>query len=80
MKNPLKKYRERQRLRQLDLALLLGISEMSVSHWERGARTPSEEMLTKLSEILKVDLETLDRELTSFYERKREELTNKLGL
>ena len=80
MDNPIHKYRERQGLRQLDLALLLGVSEMSVSHWERGARIPPEEVIIRLAEILKVNPETLDRELYCYYKQNKEKLKEKTGL
>lgn len=79
MKNPIKKYREKQGLRQLDLALLLGISEMQVSHWERGARIPPEKIINKLAEILKVNPKILYEELTTSYGQKKQELKEELG-
>ncbi len=79
MENPIKQHRERQGLKQLDLALLLGTSEMIVSHWERGARRPPKEMITRLAEIFKVDPETLKQGLVSYLEEKREVLRRKVG-
>jgi len=78
--NPIRKYREKQGLRQLDLALLLGVSEMTISHWERGARIPSEGIINKLAKILKVNPDVLDSELVSYYEQKEKTLKGKLGL
>ncbi|RLE13416.1 hypothetical protein DRJ04_04350 [Candidatus Aerophobetes bacterium] len=80
MDNPLKKYREKRKLKQLDLALLLGVSEMQISHWERGARIPPQEVINKLAEILKVDSKILHQELKTFHEQKRKGLKEKLGL
>jgi len=80
MDNPIHKYRERQGLRQLELALLLEVSEMSVSHWERGARIPPEKIIARLAEILKIDPKILNKGLRSYYEVRKEELKGKLGL
>lgn len=80
MENPIRKYREKQGVRQLDLALLLGVSEMTISHWERGARIPPEDILIKLAEVLKVNPKVLDNELVFYYEYKREQLKKKLGI
>lgn len=79
MENPIKRYRERQDLKQLDLGLLLGVSEMTISHWERGARRPRDTMVNKLAETFKVDPESLDRELVSYLEEKQTELRRRLG-
>ncbi|MFQ6066174.1 MAG: helix-turn-helix domain-containing protein [bacterium] len=53
---------------------------MSVSHWERGARIPSENILVKLSDILKVDFHTLDQELIKYFEWRKRELKKQLGM
>lgn len=80
MDSPVRKYREKQGLRQLDLALLLGVSEMSISHWERGARVPPEGILVRPAEALKVNPEVLDSELVRYYEHKRAQLKKRFGL
>ncbi len=79
MKNPIRQHREKQGLKQLDLGLLLGVSEMVVSHWERGARCPPEAMILKLAEIFKVDPETLTTELAGYLEEKQEDIRQRLG-
>lgn len=79
MKNPIKQHREKQGLKQLDLGLLLGVTEMIVSHWERGARCPPEAMILKLAEIFKVDPGVLKEGLVSYLEEKREVLRRKVG-
>ncbi|MGH9360837.1 MAG: helix-turn-helix domain-containing protein [Thermoanaerobaculia bacterium] len=53
--------RERQRLSQDDVAGVLGVSRVLVSHWERGQRRPSEQMLERLAEIYGVSLPGLLR-------------------
>ena len=80
MLNPLRNYREKRQLKQIDVALLLGVSELTVSHWERGARIPSQETIDKLAEILKVNPQILHQELKTFHEQKRKGLKEKLGL
>jgi len=79
MKNPIKQHRKKQGLKQLDLGLLLGVSEMTISHWERGARRPREKMITKLAELFKVDPQALKRGLVSYLEEKQENLRRKVG-
>lgn len=79
MKNPIKQHREKQGLKQLDLGLLLGVSEMTLSHWERGARHPPEEMITRLAEIFKIDPQTLKRGLVSYFEQKQEDIRQRLS-
>lgn len=77
--NPIKQLREKQGLKQLDLALLLGVSEMTLSHWERGARRPRETMILKLAEVFKIDPQALKQGLVSYLEEKRKDLRRKVG-
>lgn len=51
--------REARRLSQDDVAALLGVSRVLVSHWERGQRQPSAQVLERLAEIYGVTLQTL---------------------
>jgi transcriptional regulator with XRE-family HTH domain/Zn-dependent peptidase ImmA (M78 family) len=51
--------RERRRLSQEEVAGLLGVSRVLVSHWERGQRRPSEQMLERLAQIYGVTLAEL---------------------
>lgn len=46
-------------LTQKELADMVGISDKAVSKWERGMGMPDLSLLPKLSEILKVDMESL---------------------
>lgn len=78
MENPIKRYREKQGLKQLDLGLLLGVSEMTISHWERGARRPRDTMVLKLAEVLKVEPQTLTTELMSYIEEKRKDIKHRI--
>jgi transcriptional regulator with XRE-family HTH domain len=52
--NPLRQWRRRQRLRALDIALRLEVSERTVSAWEHGAFKPSSEAFGKLSEMTNI--------------------------
>ncbi|MBA7471588.1 MAG: helix-turn-helix domain-containing protein [Clostridia bacterium] len=79
MKSPIKQHREKQGLKQLDLALLLQVSEMQVSHWERPSRIPPDRIIARLAEIFKVEAETLKQGLVSYLEEKREVLRRKVG-
>lgn len=51
--------RERRRLNQEQVAELLGVSRVLVSHWERGQRRPSEQVLERLAEIYGMSLREL---------------------
>jgi Zn-dependent peptidase ImmA (M78 family)/transcriptional regulator with XRE-family HTH domain len=58
--------REARRLSQEDVAAVLGVSRVLVSHWERGQRQPSEQVLERLAQIYGValgDLLDLERDL-----------------
>lgn len=51
--------REARHLSQDDVASLLGVSRVLVSHWERGQRMPSAQVLERLASIYGVTLGTL---------------------
>ena len=72
--NPIKKRRVEKMLTQVDLALLVGVSQVYISQFETGGLTPSESHTKKIIEILGIDEETLNRELHQFYEARRKEL------
>lgn len=55
----LKYYREKMGITQRLLAQMLGYSEKSVSKWESGNGYPTVEILTRLSDIFSVSLDTL---------------------
>jgi transcriptional regulator with XRE-family HTH domain len=50
----LKAARERARLTQADLAAELGVHVMTISHWERGKTTPTNDTINEIGEILRV--------------------------
>ncbi len=76
--NPIKKRREEKGLTQANLALLLGISQIYVSQFETGGLIPSEIQTKKITEILGIGPETLDKELHQFYEARRKELKKRI--
>lgn len=78
MINPIKKRREEKRLTQAELALLIGVSQVYISQFETGGLTPSENQTKKITEILGIDPETLNKELRQFYEDKRKELKKRI--
>jgi len=62
----------------VDLALLVGVSQIYISHFETGGLIPSESQTKKITEILGIGPETLNKELHQFYETRRKELENKI--
>ena len=55
----LKRLREKKGLSSSDLAAQMYVSRSTVSRWENGSRLPDAAMLSRLSEILGVDVDTL---------------------
>ena len=76
--NPIKKRRVEKRLTQAELAILLGVSQVYISQFETGGLTPSEIQAKKITEILGIDEETLNRELRQFYEARKKELKKRI--
>jgi transcriptional regulator with XRE-family HTH domain len=76
--NPIKKRREEKGLTQVDLALLIRVSQVHISQFETGGLVPSESQIKEITEILGIDEETLNRELGQFYDARRKELKKKI--
>ena len=76
--NPIKKRRKEKRLTQVDLALLVGVSQVYISQFETGGLIPSEIQAKKITEILGIDKKTLNRELHQFYEERKKELKKRM--
>ena len=76
--NPIKKRREEKGLTQVDLALLVGVSQVYISQFETGGLIPSENQTKKITEILGIGPETLNKELHQFYEARRKELKKRM--
>ena len=76
--NPIKKRREEKGLTQANLALLLDITQIYVSQYETGGIVPSKKMIKKIVEILDLDEETFNKELSQFYQAKKEDLREQI--
>ena len=76
--NPIKKRRVEKRLTQAELALLLGVSQVYISQFETGGLIPSENQIKKITEILGINRETLNKELHQFYEARKKELKKRM--
>lgn len=51
----IREYRRAWNLTQDEVARMLGVSQASVTAWERGTRTPDPETLVKLVKALDID-------------------------
>ncbi len=76
--NPIKKRREEEGLTQVDMAILMGVSQVHISQFETGGLIPSENQTKKISKILGISPETLNKELHQFYEERKKELEKKM--
>ena len=76
--NPIKKRREEKGLTQAELALLLDITQIYISQYEIGGLVPSKKMIKKIAEILDLDEETFNKELSQFYQAKKKELRKQI--
>ena len=52
--NIVKQLRENRGMQQKELALVIGVSQPTVSEWEHGKKDPSGERLKKLSQLFNV--------------------------
>lgn len=55
----IKKQREKQKLRQIDIAHALQVSSQAVSKWERGENAPDISLLVELAQLLGISVEWL---------------------
>lgn len=55
----LRSLREEKRLSQSELAKVLNVSNVAISHYERGAREPNNEMLKMVSKCFNVSIDYL---------------------
>ncbi len=76
--NPIKKRREKKGLTQVDLAIMLGVSQIYISQYETGGLVPSGRHVKRITQILEISPETLNKELHQFYEARRKELEKKI--
>ena len=63
----------------MDLALLVGVSQVYISQFETGGLIPSKSNIKKITEILGISPEDLNKELHQFYEERKKELEKKMG-
>lgn len=79
--NCLKRYRKRRRLKQMDVAQILGVKNASmISRWEKGLAIPKTETLLKLALIYRISSDALysDFRLTLGEEIRKKEAALKL--
>ncbi|MQS75664.1 helix-turn-helix transcriptional regulator [Lactobacillus halodurans] len=57
--NKLKEIRENKDMKQIDLALMLGVSQRTISAWETGRRTPSPKFMQQIEDIFNVPKEDI---------------------
>lgn len=57
--NNIKKYREMNKMTQIELAEKLNVKQSTISQYENGDRDPSTQMIYKLCEILQIDFNEL---------------------
>lgn len=76
--NPIKKRRVEKGLTQVDLALLVGVSQIYISQYEIGGLVPSTRHIKRITQILGISPEALNKELHQFYEARRKELEEKI--
>jgi len=60
------------------LALLVGISQPTISQFEIGGVIPSEVQIRKITEIMGIGPGTLNKELHQFYEDRKKELNKRI--
>ncbi|HCD07632.1 MAG TPA: XRE family transcriptional regulator [Lactobacillus sp.] len=57
--NKLKEIRENKDMKQIDLALMLDVSQRTISAWETGRRTPSPKFMQQIEDIFNVPKEDI---------------------
>lgn len=55
----IKELREKRRLSQFELAVAVGVTPGTVSHWERGLSRPRFAQVRKLADTLEVDADEI---------------------
>jgi len=57
----------------------MGVSQMYISHFETGGLFPSKSHIKKITKILGISPETLNKELHQFYEARKKDLKKMIG-
>lgn len=57
--NPLKAWRKQNGIKAVEVALKLGLSEQSITSFEKGRFSPSKETFDKLAVLMNIQIETL---------------------
>lgn len=57
--NKLKAIRENRKMKQVDLAQILDVSQRTISAWETGRRTPSPKYMQQIEDIFDVPKEDI---------------------
>ncbi len=57
---------------------MVGVSQIYISQYETGGLVPSKKHVEKITKILGISPETLNKELHQFYEARRKELEEKV--
>ena len=75
--HPIRKLRIDNRISQLELAKMLGISQSKLSQWETSAIHTPGYIITEIARIFKINRDKLREESDNFYEIKKEKLIQK---
>ncbi len=57
--NQIRKYRHKRKLKQSELALLVGVNRTAVTKWESGEANPRAERLLKIADALRCSIDEL---------------------
>lgn len=57
--NNIRKYRKERKLKQSELALLIGVTRTAVTKWESGEANPRTDRLLKIADALRCSVDDL---------------------
>ncbi len=60
------------------MAFLIGVSQVNISQFETGGLVPSKNHIKKIVDILDLDEETFNKELSQFYQAKKKKLKKQI--
>ena len=58
----------------MNMAFLIGVSQVNISHFETGGLVPSKNHIKKIVDALDLDEETFNKEFSQFYQTKKKKL------